>query len=325
MWESLLGGAASGGGIPWEGISYGAGNSTSPMQHLLGNPFDEQRERQYKETQRTQAMLLQEQLQFERASFQQRMKMAKEQGLHPLAMLGVPMSAPSLGANVSAPESGSFSADFKKSGPEPNAQQQKDLDSQSRFLEAQARREEALAGQEELQFERSKALLLGQAGRPAGAVTSADKQVERQSFLSKVPRAAIRYGGSKDFAGSGDSSLISIKPDEVTASSPSNPGVTAGVGPLMKRVIDSEGKETMVVDQNALQVEVDDGAFFQSLVNHGVSVGTAMDIVGLKDVVLTGLAGVAGVGGLAWKWHKARQASEIARKAKAHRRWKGGD
>lgn len=327
MWSTvgnIFGGSAAssaGGSIPWKGLSL-TGDQTSPSHKVFGNFFTQQDEyedkRQYGQQLRLNDLALRNQLQLERLSFEQRMAMAKEQGLHPLSVLGVSMSSPVVSGASShdySPSPGSgMSLDAGKHSA-PSEYDNRMMEYNERIASANARAAEARAAQEDLQLRRDSTTAVGRPG-----VVSND-QIQIQSKLSGVPASRIRYGGNV----SGDTALISIKPDEVTASRPGNPGMAAGVPPGFREVATPDGKKLIVPDQSVIQTEIDEGALYNSLINHGVSPGTALDIVGIKDLVITGLAGVAGAGALGWKYYKARQAAELARKAKAHRRWKGGE
>lgn len=327
-WEAvgnIFGGSAAssaGGSIPWKGLSL-TGDKTSPSHQVFGNFFTQQDEyedlRQVRQQGSLNELTHQAQLRLERESFGQKMQLAKDHGLHPLTVLGVPMgSAPMVGASSHeyqpSPGSGISAGDAGRHQA-PSAFDERMMAYNERIASANARSAEARAGQEELQLKRDSTTAVGRPGMVS------NDQVKIQSKLSGVPESRIKYGSS----GSGDTALINIKPDQVTASSPGNPGMAAGVPPGFRKVATPDGKTLIVPDQSVIQTEIDEGALYNSLVNHGVSPGAALDIVGLKDVILTGLAGTFGLGAWAWKARKAKQAADIARRQQARRRWKGGE
>lgn len=334
MWGSVgnvFGGAAAssaGSSIPWKGVALGPGDKYSPSHKLLGNFFTIQDEyedkRQVEQQARLNALTAQSQLDLERASFSQKMQMAREQGLHPLTVLGVPMSsAPMVGAASheyqASPGSGVSLGDVGRHEPAPLSDAEKRMmEYNERIASANARDAEATAARNELQLMRDSSVSVGRPGS-----VSNDVQVLRQSALSGVPASRIKFGGGSH--GTSDTALISIEPDKVTASSPDNPGLTAGVKPSLMRVIGDDGRSFKVADPSVLQTEIDDGALYNSLVNHGVSPAAAMDFVAYKDMALTAL-GVLGAGaGLAFKRYRDISAARKGARLNQHRRWKGGE
>jgi len=294
----------------------------SPSMKLFGNFFTNQYEAQTARDKAAQQRAIQAQLQMERGSFTQKMAMAKEQGLHPLSVLGIPTaSAPIVsGSQMIGSNAGSGGFDTRRHDvAQPSEYDTRMMEYNERIASANARVAEARAADAERPIAYDSTVAVG---RPNSV---SNDQIRMQSKLSGVPAKNITFGGNKSLAGTGDAALINIKPDEINASRPNNPGMAAGVAPGFREVRTPDGKTLLVPDQSVIQTEIDEGALYNSLINHGVSPSAALDIVGLKDVILTGFAGVAGVGGLAWKSHSARNAARIAKQANAHRRWKGGE
>lgn len=166
-------------------------------------------------------------LEHEKRSFDQKMGLAQQHGLHPLTVLGVPMSSfapailPGSDTGVDFSALGSGAAEILKSqqvptpdkpdrGPVVDPRQDRLISANIDRAEAEARRAQIGAERDAYEFERSKldsmARLLGGPGRPAAVQRSND---------------AV-YGS------------VQIKPDEQkSARSSSEPHVTAGLHPFL--------------------------------------------------------------------------------------------
>lgn len=333
MTWAALGGAAmssASGSMPWKGMSMGLGEKTSPSMSVFGNWFKD--EDVYEDTRQLNqtAVLNRMALNQEADSFRQKMALAREHGLHPLAVLGAPMSAPIVSApnlsgsygHAAGDFGGAFSSDTAKPAqpsPEDNQLFAIELERQKQAL----RQDKANADMADYQAMQARAVLQGQAGAPPVARRSND-QVETQSKLTGIPASQIRMGGSKDFAGSGDTTLIEIKPDEVFATRPGQPGIVAGMTPTIRELMTPEGRVVKTVDQKAIQTEVDDGAFLHALINSGVPLDAALAIVGFLPVVGPAVAGAGYMAHRSYRAYKlgkeAKRAADIARRHS----WKGG-
>ena len=285
-------------------------NLKSPVMDEFGNFYRLQDE--YEDSRQVR-----QQLALERSSFEQKMALAREQGIHPLSILGVPLSttgASNFSQAGNAPVD--FNFDTRKHDQGPSEYDEKMMGYNERIASANARSAEARATQEEMDVARmSQQKLIGQ----VGSTKISNDQIATQSRISGVPSSAISVEGGPI------ASLVRIKPSDVTASVPGQPGTIAGVSPLLKRVIDNQGSVSYVADQNAVQSEIDEGALFNALLNHGVSVPTAMDIIGFGPYLLGALGGVGMAARRLLLARNAGKAAKLLQQRSARKRWKGGD
>lgn len=317
-WGSLVGGAASSFG---KGASLSHENRTLPGTDFKSPIFDEfgnfyRLQDEYEDNRQAlqQSRLNYLMLRQERASFNQKMALAKEHGLHPLSVLGVPMSSTVVGApshESNTPVGGTI--DFAKHvAPELSAEEKAIQDANVRIAEANARAAESRAVSDEVEARQRASVLLGS---QIGPHKISNDQVATQSRLSGVPVADI----------SGGQSVIRIKPSETIATSPGNPSTTAAISPSLDRILMESGAIYKVPSQDKLQVDMEGGEMITTLVNWGVPLENAIALTAFWPV----LAGAAsGFGWLAGKRIGAAKAAAAAAKAarmQAHRRWKGGD
>lgn len=315
---SIFGGAASsfgkGASLSHENRTLPGTNLKSPIMDEFGNFYRLQDEYEDNRQVGQQARLNRLMLNQERASFNQKMELAKQHGIHPLSVLGVPMSSTLVGAGVhesNQPVAGTL--DFRKhETPELSAEEKAIQDANVRIAEANARAAESRAVSEEVEARQRASVLLGS---QIGPNKISNDQLATQSRLSGVPVANIN----------GPKSIIEIEPSKTTASAPGNPSITAAVSPSLDRVLMESGKEYKVPSQDKLQVDMEGGEMITTLLNWGVPLENAIALTAFWPV----LAGAAsGFGWLAGKRIGAAKNAAAAAKAarmQAHRRWKGGD
>lgn len=315
---SIFGGAASsfgkGASLSHEGRTLPGTNLKSPIFDEFGNFYRLQDEYEDNRQVSQQSRLNQLMIQQERASFNQKMELAKQHGIHPLSVLGVPMSSTVVGAGVhesNQPVAGTL--DFRKHETPELTQYEKDMQEYNlRIADANARAAESRAVSDEVEARQRASVLLG---TQVGPHKISNDQVATQSRLSGVPVADI----------SGGQSVIRIKPSETIATSPGNPSTTAAISPSLDRILMESGAIYKVPSQDKLQVDMEGGEMITTLVNWGVPLENAIALTAFWPV----LAGAAsGFGWLAGKRIGAAKNAAAAAKAarmQAHRRWKGGE
>lgn len=315
---SIFGGAASsfgkGASLSHENRELPGTNLKSPVMDEFGNFYRLQDEYEDSRQLSQQRGLNQLTLAMEKASFDQKMKLAKDHGIHPLSVLGVPMSSTVVGAQShesNTPVAGTV--DFSKhQTPELSEHDKRMMEYNERIAGANARAAESRAVSDELEARQRASVLLGS---QVGPHKVSNDQVATQSRLSGVP--------VKDIAG--PESVIRIKPSESIATAPGNPNVTAAISPALDRVL-IEGKPYYVPSQDKMQVDLEKGEMILTLMNQG---GLSLDHAIAASALMEYLSPAMGLAGfwLGGKYnaHKAKRAAEIAAKRQAHRRWKGGE
>lgn len=212
------------------------------------------------------AVAMQQSLQHERASFNQKMALAKQHGLHPLSVLGVPTStySPTItfggdpGPDYAALGAGASqlaSAFVEPPAKEPPKMPVPEDPITYRQRMANMRRLEAEAGLAELRL--SQAAVTGP-GAPPGVRTSNDVTAMQQTVAeqSGIPLSLI--------GGAGRDGPITIK-QEVAPPHPKLPGFAAAVDQGWGRVRDRDGSNVPLVRQEAVQADIEKGATFQAL------------------------------------------------------------
>lgn len=211
-------------------------------------------------------------LQHERNAFAQKMALAKEHGIHPLAMLGLPSSnfSPvySSGGGASFSDIGYGVEQAAKSLVKPEAASAGVQPEQSpapvtdaiegqrqRMIDAQVRRAEAEANLAELSVYNALEGLRGQAGRPPSNVSSNDVNSIR-GIVAKQSGIPIGLVG-------GDKAPITVKQD-VLPPHPNRPGQAAGTNQAWLNLQDSNG-QTTVLNSDAVNADIEKGATLTAL------------------------------------------------------------
>lgn len=214
------------------------------------------------------------QRQNEKQAFDQKMAMAKEHGIHPLAMLGVntAVTSPSFhqggydfskigyGANQMAsafvrPET----AERGVASEQAPAPVEDAIEGQKRRLvDANLRRAEADANLAEIQVYKALEGLRGQPGRPPGAVVSNDVTGMRAQAAAQAG-IPLSYFSGKD-------APIKIEQD-ILPPHPGRQGFAAGTQQTWLNLQDEHG-QTQVIHPNAIQAEVDKGATLNALARY---------------------------------------------------------
>lgn len=243
------------------------------------------------------------QLEHERQSFTQKMKMGKELGMHPLTMLGVPVSSvnPVISSgNLGASDwssSGAGASQIASAFATPEAADKPELTPEQQTLQelgirrarADTERAEwdALQAQFKTQDMASQSILRGQPGNPPGVRMSNDKAIMTglAAAQSGLPPSAFSGGG------------IDIK-QEILPPHPLNLGHAAGMDQGFKSYMDLTGRPQSLVNQDAISAEVENfGATFNLLASE-YGLRRALQIVsGLELAPLVGGMGAAGLAG----------------------------
>lgn len=307
----ILGGAAStfgkGGSLSHENrespswfniLAPGTGGKKSPVMDEFGNFYRIQDEYEDERQRNQQGQMNQLTLAMERASFNQKMQLAKEHGLHPLSVLGVPMSSSVVGATShesNQPVAGTV--DFSKhQTPEVSEHDKRMMEYNERIADANARAAESRAVSDELEARQRASVLLGQ---QVGSNRISNDQIATQSKLSGVPYKSIE----------GSNPIIRIKPAETTATAPGNPNVTAAISPALDRVL-IDGKPYYIPSQEKMQVDMEGGELIATLMNYG---GLPLDAA-IATTALLPIVGPA-VAGLGYAAHRGYRAYRIGKEA----------
>lgn len=263
--------------------------------------------------------------------FRQKMAMAKNHGIHPLAMLGIPTSnfqpAVTVGGSDGGTDwssigagAGQIANTFVKP-PEDKPPELSEFDRRTqaanlRILEANAKRAEweALGTEFKVADYAAPRLLTGQPGNPPGARVSNDA-VEMQRI------AAEQSGLSPSVftAGSG----LGLK-QEVLPPHPLKLGYGAATDQAFVTTMDSTGRPGTVLNQNALQAEFNDGATMTLLtrifgVDRAIEIMAAMEQLPLVGGIGAAL-GAAGIAGKRLYDYLGRQKTDADRRRDEMRR-----
>lgn len=273
-----IGALASGAGQILSGLGFGGG---SKGEQLSG---------------RQQQQL---QLHHERQSFEQKMQMAHEQGLHPLAMMGVPMSSVNITPNYpqdSGPDFAAIGAGVNtlassvvkplEKGPDSN--EQRIIDANVRLAEANAKRAEwdALRSEFSAADQAAPQIIMGQPGNPPGVRRSNDV-IQMEGLVAEqsgLPASWLR----------GNQSPIEIK-QKVAPPHPRNVGHTAATDQGWQRIQDANGQQTSVVRSEAVQSDIEKGATFQALAKvFGIERAMQITAIMENEHLLMGTAAASG-------------------------------
>lgn len=231
-----------------------------------------------------------------------KMAMAKQYGLHPLTVLGVPMSSHS-SINLT-PGSGGGDFDFNAIGagfnnlsraydalnPEtqpPAPVEDAYLNQQrNRLLDAQVRLAEARAGSAEVDQIMAMNNLLGQPGNPPGVRSSNDLNAAHVAVAQQSGIPLSYLGGATD-------PVVQVE-QKVAPPHPTATGYAAATDQGWKKIRDRDGSDVSVVRPEAAQSEIDKGATFQFVAKHfGIDAAYAVTAILENEHLLIG-AGVAG-------------------------------
>lgn len=252
----------------------------------------------------------------ERDSFNQKMQLAKQHGIHPLSVLGVPMATftPAVtpdyqtgGADFSAIGSGieriskSFVKPPEAPEPQPDPAALRIQDAQVRIAEAQAKKMEwdALGAQW-----RTEDLLRGAPGRPPALRMSNDA-------ASLLPLAAAQAGVSPGMLrGNGVTMEQKISPPH-----PSLLGHSLGANQSFGRMVDSDGQLYSSPNPDVFQPDIEQYGTFHTLANR-FGVHKALQIMaGLEQApVVGGVLGALGAGAYGLYRYFGKQREEALRK-----------
>lgn len=266
--------------------------------------------------------------------FRAKQNMAKEHGLHPLTVLGVPFQSsgmPVVSGSDSGPDFAAIGDGIGNIGrslvkpPEnkdqPDPMQQRLINAQVRLAEANAKRAEweALRSEFAAADSTSSHLLQGQPGNPPGVRVSNDV-AQMQGLVAEqsgIPRGLI----------SGATAPIEIK-QTVAPPHPRNVGYTAATDQGWQRLQDRDGSQVSVVRQDAVQSDIEKGATFQWLAKH-FGIDKALLITGIMENEHL-LMGTAAAGGFLLRHPAARLGLAVGRrlglipKTPYKPNWKGG-
>lgn len=262
---------------------------------------------------------LQEQssLRHEKDSFNQKMELAKQHGLHPLSVLGVPTStfSPAIlsdssgSADLGAIGYGAnqISSAFVK--PPEGQQPQAPTSEEERITQANLRIAEANANRAEWEALhsqwRTEDMLRGQPGNPPGVRVSNDVAVTRSL-------AAAQAGVSPGmFSGGG----VQLE-QKVTPPHPSLLGHSMGADQSFQRMVDKDGKLFSMPNPNVYQPDIEQFGTFHYLSNK-YGVDKAMNIMAVLEQapLAGGLFGTAAAGGYAaYKYFAKQRADALARR-----------
>lgn len=269
-------------------------------------------------------------LRTQKAGFEQKMALAKQHGIHPLSMMGIPMStfAPSVsfdpGQGVDYEAMGAGLSDMSKAfvkPPEAKAPEASPVDPrQERILDAEVRYREAVAREKEWSALRTQwvteDLLRGQPGAPPGVRSSNDGVVTRNL-------AAAQAGVSPSvFSGGG----VSLK-QEVAPPHPSILGHAMGADQSFQRMVDSGGNLYSMVNPNAFSLDFEKPGTFNYLANkYGAE--KAMDIMGVIENLgpaggIVAGAGTAGYGLYEWRKNKREKKEHMDYNYRSEQSWRG--
>lgn len=252
-------------------------------------------------------------LNFERDSFNQKMNLAEQHGLHPLAMLGVPMSSgPAYHVGDSGPDFARMGAGLQQiASAAGRVEPKKDESAYGYYVDAQrqgppappaapvvdpllerqrlaqVRRAEAEASMSELLLaERAR----GAAGSPPGARVSSDVSAMQAHVAqqSGVPLSFLTGGSTRD------GGPIKVE-QNVAPPHPSQPGVAAGADQLWVRGMDRNGKPVYLLRQDVVNADTDMGATLNYLAGE-YGMERALQITAMLEQAPTALAMLGGAG-----------------------------
>lgn len=260
-----------------------------------------------------------------RQDFNQKMDLAKQHGLHPLSVLGVPtanfspaiqfgsdqgIDFAALGAGAGQLAAGAHA--LSESDKAPVEERSVTSNLQERLLQAQVRRAESQADLAQIDVVNARNNLMGQPGNPPGARTSNDisalqSQVARQSGIP------LSYVG-------GGNAPVEIK-QEVLPPHPSKVGHGAATDQAFVTVRDSFGNDASVVNSKVINADMEMGATFNALAKiYGVERAMQITAVLENSGVLGGIGAAIGLGGTAlYRYFRDQRADALKRSAKVRK------
>jgi len=252
----------------------------------------------------------------ERDSFNQKMALAKQHGIHPLSVLGVPSTtfSPAIVAasgndtDYSAIGSGIERIAQSQVKPpeakpnEPDPAQVRMQDAQLRTAEANAKRSEweALAAEW-----RASDLLRGQPGNPPALRTSNDSASLQQLAAAQAGVKPSLFTGGK----------VDLKQD-ILPPHPSLLGHGLGADQSFIRGVDQHGKFYSVLNPNLIQADFEDGATITALSKiygpeRAIEIAAVLEQAG---PIAGGLGAVGAAGKLAYDYFSKQRADALAKR-----------
>lgn len=266
--------------------------------------------------------------------FRGKMNMAKEHGLHPLTVLGVPFQSsgmPIISSSSDAPDFGALGDGIGAIGRslvKPPEQSDQPDPNQRRLIDASVRRAEAEASLAEwkavlAEFDAVNAtsshLLQGQPGNPPGVRTSNDV-AHMQGLVAEQSGIPLSYV-------QGANAPVEVR-QTVAPPHPRNVGHAAGTDQAWQTVMGKDGVPSSVVRQEAIQSDIEKGATFQFLAKH-FGIDKALLITGIMENEHL-LMGTAAAGGFLLRHPAVRLGRALAqrfgwlKKPPYKPQWKGG-
>lgn len=264
----------------------------------------------------------------EKASFDQKMQLAKTHGLHPLSVLGVPMSSFTPAISLDGPSGPDMSAigygvgqigqslvNPKGEGPE-QPQQPVNDPRQDRLINARIDLAETQAEQAKFNLEQSKMdsmlHLFGQPGRPPGVVQSNDgnyaaQMVARQSGLT-----------TRQLGGSGVKIEQTVQPPHPTIA-----GHTAAANQAYSRLVDRDGFLMSIPNPDVFNPDIEKYGTFYALQKR-LGTSAALDTLALLENAGAIGGGILGAAGLyRYFGNQRREAEARQQKNRAGQSWRG--
>lgn len=239
-------------------------------------------------------------LEHAKADFNQKMELAKQHGIHPLSVLGVPTAnfSPAISFGSDSPGPG-FGDSFGRitdglerltaetKSPVEEAQASNSL--QTRLLEAQVRRAESQADLAQIDVVNARNSLMNQPGNPPQARTGSNDVNSVRTMVAK------QSGIPLSLIGGGDAP-VTIK-QEVLPPHPTQTGTAAASDQAWVNIIDHTGKPTKILNQQAVQAEFEQGATITALskvfgLERAIEIAAVLENSG----VIGGIGAALGVG-----------------------------
>jgi hypothetical protein len=268
-------------------------------------------------------------IEHERKAFDQKMTLAKQHGLHPLSVLGVPMST--FSPAITGSSGGGSDVDYSSLGdgvsqiaksfvkppdeatPEVNPNVKRLEDANVRIAEANAKRSEW----EALRSEWTAAdLLRGQAGAPPAVRMSNDASVTRSLAAAQAGVSPALFGPAG----------VDVK-QQITPPHPSLLGHSLGADQSFQRMVDKDGHLYSTPNPNVYNPDIENFGTFHYLSNKygtdkALNVMAALEQAPLVGGVFSAL-GAAGYGAYRYFGNQRREAEKrIGRNIKGQS-WRG--
>lgn len=234
--------------------------------------------------------------------FNLKMKLAKNHGIHPLSVLGVP--SPGAGFSPILSYGGTDTGpDFSAIGyganqiaksfvdpPAPVEDRQHEDPRQARLIDAQVRLAEARAGEAEVSQIMAMNNLLGQPGNPPGVRASNDVNAASLD-VARMSGLPLSY-----FSAGAASPSVEVK-QQVAPPHPSKTGHAAATDQHWLTVRDQSGRDVSVVNPQAINADLEKGATYTALAKiFGAERAMQITAVMENEGLLMGGAVAAGYG-----------------------------